>query len=72
MTTLGRYRVTGRCAYRGHQPGEEFEARLPQNAEARAVNRGSIQLLERIPADLPAHKYRLPDGWPGTTSNERK
>lgn len=68
--TMGRYRVVGRRAYRGHQPGEEFEAKLDPNAEARAVNRGNILLLERLVADLPPGKYRLPTGWP--RSQERK
>ena len=69
MNELGVYRVVGRRAYRGHEPGEVFEARLDRNAEIRAVNRGSIVLLERVRPDLPAGKYRLPVGWPGT---ERK
>jgi hypothetical protein len=67
--TVGRYLVSGKRAYRGHDPGTEFEARLDVFAEARAIGRGSIQLLERLAADLPADKYRLPQGWPGT---ERK
>jgi hypothetical protein len=66
---IGRYKVVGRRAYRGHDPGEEFEARLDVAADARAIGGGSIQLLERLTADLPADKYRLPQGWPGT---ERK
>lgn len=70
MNELGRYRVVGRRAYRGHQPGEEFEARLDRNAEVRAVNRGNLVLLERLVADLPPGKYRLPLGWPAST--ERK
>lgn len=67
MNDLGRYEVIGRRAYRGHQPGEEFEARLDRAAETRAINRGSIRLLERFTADLTAGSYRLPDGWPPTT-----
>jgi hypothetical protein len=57
---LGRYRVVGRRAYRGHQPGEEFEACLDRDAEGRAINRGSIRLLERVPAELKPGSYRLP------------
>jgi hypothetical protein len=63
---LGRYRVTGKRAYRGHEPGEEFEARLDRNAEGRAMLRGSITLIARIPNDLVPGSYRLPDGWPAT------
>ncbi len=60
MKELGRYRVVGRRAYRDHQPGEEFEACLDRDAEARAINRGSIRLLERVAADLKPGSYRLP------------
>lgn len=61
---MGRYLVTRNTPYREHEPGTEFEAYLDANAEARAINRGSIQLLERIPADLAPNSYRLPAGWP--------
>ena len=67
MNFLGVYEVVGRRAYRGHQPGDRFEARLDRNAEARAVARGSIRLLERVADDLPPN-YRLPYGWPGATT----
>ena len=70
MIEITRYRVTGRTAYRGNKPGSVFEARIPANAEQRAVNRGSIVVLERFPADLPPGKYRLPAGWPNR--KERK
>jgi hypothetical protein len=68
---MGRYRVSGRRGYRGHLPGAVFEAYLDPRAEARAIGRGSITLLERIPADLPPGSYRLPTGWPAT-QDERK
>ena len=32
--------------YRGHKPGEEFVANLDQDAEARAVARGCIVVLD--------------------------
>jgi hypothetical protein len=64
---LGIYEVIGKRAYREHPPGSRFEARLDRAAEARAVARGSIRLLERVADDLPAGKYRLPTGWPGGT-----
>lgn len=62
--TLGLYEVIGKRAYRGHQPGALFEARLDRNAEGRAIQRGAIRLLERIANDLLSGTYRLPDGWP--------
>jgi hypothetical protein len=64
---LGIYEVIGKRAYREHPPGSRFEARLDRAAEARAVARGSIRLLERVEDDLPPGKYRLPTGWPVTT-----
>jgi hypothetical protein len=64
---LGVYEVVGKRSYREHKPGSRFEARLDRAAEARAVARGSIRLLERIAEDLPPDKYRLPTGWPGAT-----
>jgi hypothetical protein len=44
MTT---YKVTGTTAYAGHQPGEEFDAELDEQAERRAVGRGSIRVVKR-------------------------
>jgi hypothetical protein len=69
VNEMGRYLVSGHRAYRGHMPGTEFEAVLDSAAEARAVRRGSIELLERMVADLPPN-YRLPSGWP--TNKGRK
>jgi hypothetical protein len=37
------YVVTGTTAYKGHQPGEEFEADLTPDEERRAKERGSIK-----------------------------
>jgi hypothetical protein len=70
VSVYGVYEVSGKRAYRGHAPGETFEARLDRFAERRAIERGAIRLLERVVADLPPDKYRLPLGWPG--SQERK
>ncbi len=67
--TLGRYQVIGKRAHREHPPGTIFEACLERGAEQRAVARGSIKLLERIPADLPP-QYRLPIGWPTFTPKQ--
>lgn len=71
MKELGKYHVSGTRIYRGHPPGTVFEAFIPAGAEFRAIQRGSITLLERVPADLKPGSYRLPDGWP-STKQERK
>ena len=57
-----RYLVTGKRKYRWHQPGTVFEARLEPDAERRAIERGSIQVLEEI--EVGVGSYVLPDGWP--------
>ena len=36
----GLWKVSGKRIYRGHAPGEEFEASLEPHAASRAVNRG--------------------------------
>jgi len=63
-TTYGMYEVTGRRPFRGHQPGETFEAQLGPGAEARAIRRGDIRLIERITVQVPAGSYAFPEGWP--------
>jgi hypothetical protein len=40
--TKQTYRVTGNTAYRGHQPGETFDADLTDDEKRRAIDRGSI------------------------------
>ncbi len=59
----GLYRVIGRVAYRGHAPGEEFEAVLDPAAEARGLARGNIELLERLVPALVPGSFTLPPGW---------
>jgi hypothetical protein len=44
MTT---YEVTGSTAYRGHAPGETFDADLDDAAERRALERGSIRVVRK-------------------------
>jgi len=61
VNVYGEYQVTGRREYRGHKPGEKFEAALDRNAEARAVARGDIVLLRRVTPDLPPGRFRLPE-----------
>ena len=56
------YRVVGR-GYRGHQPGDLFEARLDPGAEARAIGRGDIHIVERSTPSVRSVRYRLPTGW---------
>lgn len=48
------YKVTGATAYKGHQPGEEFEAELAPDEERRAVERGSIKAAK--PATIKKEK----------------
>ena len=43
------YKVTGPTAFRGHRPGEEFEAELEPDLERRAKARGSIRVVRREP-----------------------
>jgi hypothetical protein len=64
------YRVEGRLAYRGHPAGSVFEATLEQAAEARAVGRGAIRILERSTPSIKQGSYRLPAGWPTTKVRE--
>lgn len=61
---IGRYEVIGDRSYDEHPPGEIFEARIGQHAEARAIDRGSIRLITRIIDDLIPGSYRLPLAWP--------
>ena len=55
------YLVTGRRQYRWHQPGTVFEATLDPDAERRAIERGSIQVLEEVTPSLRQGSYRLPN-----------
>lgn len=65
--THGQYLVTGSRPYRGHEPGDTFEAKLDRHAEARAIRRGSIRLLRVIEPGVRPGAFRLPDGWPPAT-----
>jgi hypothetical protein len=70
MRELGKYEVTGTRIYRGHPPGSIFEARIPPGPETRAIARGSITLLERVPDDLRPDSYQLPAGWLTTAAQK--
>ena len=63
MTEYGLYEVLGTREYRGHAPGEQFEAQLERNAERRAVMRGSIQLLRRVTPALEPGSFRIHEAW---------
>lgn len=41
------YKVTGPSSFRGHAPGEEFEAGLLPDQERRAIERGSIRVVNK-------------------------
>jgi len=70
-TVSGLYRVIGERRNRGHEPGTEFSARLNAMAEARAVRRGDIELVDRIEPMLRPGSYTLPDGWEATGAGRR-
>lgn len=61
------YKVTGRLAYRGHQPGTVFETTLDPNAEARAIARRNIRVIEKSKPTLRPGSYTLPTGWVNST-----
>ncbi len=60
MNVSGKYRVVGSREYREHRPGDLFEARLDPGAEARAIGRGDIELVERIQLTVQPGSYQLP------------
>ncbi len=69
---LKRYLVTGKRKYRWHNPGTTFEARLDPLAEQRALERGSIRILEQIvQRDIEIGSYHLPQDWPPNVADER-
>ena len=59
MNPGGRYRVIGRLAFSGYEPGQVFTTVLDPGVERRAMLRGNIQLLERVNPTLP-DGYKLP------------
>ena len=64
VLTTGLWKVTGTRAYRGNEPGEEFEAAIPSSSAARAVARGDVALLEEFTPTVP-EDHQLPEGWNG-------
>lgn len=61
--SFGLYRVTGRRAYRGHEPGATFVAKLERLAEQRALARGDIRLLRHVSPALEPGSFVFPEGW---------
>ena len=59
----GLYKVVSTRRYRGHRPGDLFEACLDNRAEARAIGRGDIVLIRRITPTVQPGSYRLPRDW---------
>lgn len=57
------YQVTGQRGYRGHKPGETFEAHLDPGTEHRGIRRGNIILIDRCDPELQPNSYHLPKGW---------
>ena len=64
-----RYLVTGHRRYRWHERGTIFEAQLDPDAERRAIERGSIRVLEEI--DVRVANYELPEDWPQAVADAR-
>ena len=60
---MSLYLVSGRLPFREHQPSTIFEAVLEPDAEARALRRGNITLLERSTPTIQPGSYSLPVGW---------
>jgi hypothetical protein len=58
------YKVVGPRRYRGHRPGDLFEARLDPGAEARAIGRGDIVVIDRSSPTVQPGTYTFPAGWP--------
>jgi hypothetical protein len=68
---LGRYQVVGDTAYRGHEPGTTFVARLDVHTANRAIDRGNLKLLGLAVDDLEPGSWRLPQGWLQTNEARR-
>jgi hypothetical protein len=54
------YKVIGPVPYRNHPPGSTFEADLDEKAEARAIKRKAIEVLDRRPPTLRDGSWTLP------------
>ena len=56
---MGEYEVVGRREYRGHPPGEVFEARIQPGPESRAIARGDIRKLRDVEPSIQPGSYSL-------------
>ncbi len=54
------YEVVDRKRYCGHQQGTIFEARLDAGAEARAIARGAIRIIDPKPVTIDLGRYTPP------------
>jgi hypothetical protein len=61
------YKVTGKRSFRGHAPGEKFEAAFTEAQEKRYIGRRSIRLVKKKQAD---DNQVGPSGSDATTSNK--
>jgi len=57
---MSLYLVTSGTGFDGYSQGDTFETVLEPEREARALRRGSVQLLERSTPALQPGSYRLP------------
>jgi hypothetical protein len=64
------YLVTGKRKYRWHEPGTTFEARLDPDAERRAIERGSIRVLEEV--EVRVGSFELPEDWPQAAADAQQ
>lgn len=62
------YRVCGKRRFLGYEPGETFVADLEYGLEARAIARGSIEIVDDGAVALDATRATLPAGWTQDTS----
>jgi hypothetical protein len=64
------YKVTGRQRYLGYPIGETFVAQLEPDAEARAVARGAIQVIDSTAPTVEAERLTMPRGKEGTDGSQ--
>ena len=64
------YKVTGRLGYKGHQPGEYFEAVLDPLVERRAIARRNIILIDKSTPKLQPGSFKLPKDWVTNSTRE--
>jgi hypothetical protein len=63
---MALYLVRGPLRYRDHDVGETFEAHLDPDVEARALELGTIEVLNPDPPGLRPGSWTLPAGWQTT------